>query len=221
MKKSLYLFTIPAIFLVTVLLVSIVQASQASASQNRTLNDFFSRTQSLQADFDQMVMNSRGKVLEQSHGNLVISRPDKFILDYQTPVEQKYISNGKTIWIYDVELEQVNIKPLDEQVGDSPALLLSSNDNIYKYYQVDNVSMRKPDGLNWIQLKALNEDMTFERVLLAFKNHILMRMRMYDSFGQITELKFSNISVNKPFAARQFDFEPPADVDIIGRANAQ
>ena len=189
--------------------------------QNSTLNDFFQYTRSLQADFDQTVVNDRGKVLEQSHGNLVISRPDKFILDYQTPVEQKYISNGKTIWIYDVELEQVNIKSLDEQLGDSPALLLSSNDNIYKYYQVNNVSLSKADGLDWVQLKALNDDMTFEQVLLAFKNHILMRMRMYDSFGQITELKFSNIIVNKPYAADRFDFVAPADVDIIGTANAR
>ncbi len=189
--------------------------------QNTTLNDFFHRTQSLQADFEQIVVNGRGKILEQSHGNLIISRPDKFILNYQTPVEQKYISNGKTIWIYDVELEQVNIKPLDEQMGDSPALLLSSNNNIYKSYQVNNVSLRKPDGLNWVQLKALNDDMTFERVLLAFKNHILVRMRMYDSFGQTTELKFSNIVVNSPYADDRFDFVPPDDVDIIGTAHAR
>ncbi len=189
--------------------------------QNTTINDFFQRTRSLQADFEQTVVNGSGKVLEQSHGNLIISRPDKFILDYQTPVEQKYISNGKNLWIYDVELEQVNIKPLDEQMGDSPALLLSSNDNIYKYYQVNDVSMGKPDGLNWVQLKALNDDMTFERVILAFKNHILMRMRLYDSFGQITELKFSSIVVNKPYSTEQFNFVPPADVDIIGTANAR
>ncbi len=215
MKNPFALFTVLIIFL------WFSHPVFSAQPQNTTLNDFFQRTQSLQADFDQMVVNGRGKVLEQSHGNLIISRPDKFILDYQTPVEQKYISNGKTIWIYDVELEQVNIKPLDEQMGDSPALLLSSNDNIYKYYQVNNVSLRKPDGLNWVQLKALNDDMTFERILLAFKNHILMRMRMYDSFGQTTELIFSNIIVNKPLASGRFDFVPPADVDIIGTANAR
>ncbi len=210
-----------ALFAVLIIFLWLSHPVFSAQPQNTTLNNFFQRTQSLQADFDQTVVNGRGKVLEQSHGNLIISRPEKFILDYQTPVEQKYISNGKTIWIYDVELEQVNIKPLDEQMGDSPSLLLSSNDNIYKYYQVNNVSLRKPDGLNWVQLKALNDDMTFERVLLAFKNHILMRMRMYDSFGQTTELKFSNIIVNKPYTSDRFDFVPPADVDIIGSANAR
>ncbi len=215
MKNSFALFAVLIIFL------WLSHPVFSAQSQNTTLNNFFQRTQSLQADFDQTVVNGRGKVLEQSHGNLIISRPDKFILDYQTPVEQKYISNGKTIWIYDVELEQVNIKPLDEQMGDSPALLLSSNDNIYKYYQVNNVSLRKSDGLNWVQLKALNDDMTFERVLLAFKNHILMRMRMYDSFGQTTELKFSNIIVNNPYAADRFNFVPPVDVDIIGSVNVR
>ncbi len=193
----------------------------AANLQNTRLNEFFQRTQSFQADFDQTVRNSRGKILEQSHGNLILSRPDKFILDYQIPVEQQYISNGKTLWIYDVELEQVNIKPLDESLGDSPALLLSSNNNLYKFYRIKNITMNKPDGLNWIELKAMSEDMTFDRVQLAFKDHILMSMRMYDNFGQVTDLKFSNIIVNKPFSSHQFNFVPPADVDVIGTANAQ
>lgn len=214
MKKSILVL----LFFITSFLVLPLSAANL---QNSRLNEFFQRTQSFQADFDQTVRNSRGKILEQSHGNLILSRPDKFILHYQTPVEQQYISNGKTIWIYDVELEQVNIKPLDESMGDSPALLLSSNDNLYKFYRVKNVTINKPDGLNWIELKAISEDMTFERVLLAFKDHILMRMRMYDSFGQVTDLKFSKISVNKPFASRQFNFVPPADVDVIGTANAK
>jgi len=213
MTKYLYL-----IFLFYFCLVS---AAHARGVNNTTLDYFFQTVQSLQADFKQTIRNSRGKILEQSNGSLVISRPDKFILDYQAPIEQKYISNGKTIWIYDVELEQVSIKTLDESVGDSPALLLSSNINIYKHYQVDDVVLDKADGYQWVQLKAKAEEMTFERVLLAFKDNNLMQMKMYDSFGQFTELKFSNVQLNKHFSNKQFIFVPPDDVDVIGAANAR
>lgn len=200
---------------------SFVISIPAEGAGNSTLDDFFQSVQSFQADFDQTVKNSRGKILEQSSGNLIISRPDKFILDYQTPAEQKYISNGKTIWIYDAELEQVSIKALDEGVGDSPALLLSSNVNIYNYYQVDDVLIPGPDAYQWVQLKAKAAEMTFERVLLAFKENRLMQMKMSDSFGQLTELRFSNITINKHFSNKIFNFVAPENVDVIGTANAQ
>ncbi len=201
--------------------VFITYSSITSAQINQILDKFYHSTQSLQADFEQTISNTRGKVIEKSTGNLVLSRPDKFILEYVEPAEQKYISNGKTIWIYDVELEQVSIKHIDGNIGDSPAMLLSSNTNIYKHYQVSDVKVGKSDGLSWVQLQAKEPEMTFERVLLAFKGKRLMQMVMHDSFGQITELKFSEIIINKPFANRQFNFVPPEDVDVIGSVSAQ
>ena len=183
---------------------------------NKTLDQFYHTTQSLQADFQQTVRTIRGKTLEKSQGMLILSRPDKFILEYTSPAEQKYISNGKTIWIYDVELEQVSVKKLDEGPGDSPALLLSSNNNIYQQYTVTDIQPARADGLSWVKLQAKSEEMTFEKVLLAFKDNSLMTMVMYDSFGQITELKFSRIQINKPFANRQFNFVIPDNVDVIG-----
>lgn len=183
---------------------------------NKTLDSFYQTTQSLQADFQQTIRSTRGRLIENSQGMLILSRPDKFILEYTSPAEQKYISNGKTIWIYDVELEQVSIKNLDEGIGDSPALLLSSNKNIYQQYAVSDVKPERSDGLSWVQLQAKSPEMTFEKVLLAFKNNILMTMIMHDSFGQITELKFSAIKVNKPFANRRFNFTIPENVDVIG-----
>ncbi|MDX2503007.1 MAG: outer membrane lipoprotein chaperone LolA [Gammaproteobacteria bacterium] len=206
------------VFIITFCVANMLQAAEQA---NNTLDQFYQRTQSMQADFQQTIHSTQGKALEQSQGQLIFSRPDKFILEYKTPAEQKYISNGQNIWIYDVELEQVSIKSIDEGIGDSPALLLSGNSNVYKYYQVDDVIVGNSDDYQWVQLVAREPEMTFERVLLAFKDNTLMQMRMYDSFGQITELKFANTQINKPFSNRQFYFVAPEGVDVIGTAGAQ
>lgn len=208
-------------FLVVILLFCCQTMAYGENSGNTTLDNFYQSVQSLRADFDQTVHNSRGKILEQSSGHLIISRPDKFILNYQTPALQKYISNGNTIWIYDAELEQVNIKALDEGVGDSPALLLSSNANIYDHYRVEDVNLDNGDDYHWLQFTARSAEMTFERVLLAFKDNTLVQLTMYDSFGQVTQLKFSNIVNNQHFPEQQFHFQPPPGVDVIGAADAQ
>jgi len=205
------------VFFVTFLLLAMVNSVEA----NNTLDKFFQVTQSMQADFIQIIKNTHGQLLEQSEGRLILSRPDKFILEYKTPSEQKYISNGQTLWMYDVELEQVTIKVFDDSIGDSPALLLSSNTNVYKHYRVDDIKPYKSDKNQWVQLLANKEDMTFERVLLAFDGSILKQMVMFDSFGQVTELQFSHIQVNKPFSLRQFTFTAPEGVDVIGAAQGE
>ncbi len=197
-------------------LVSLFLSSASLAQINKTFDQFYQSTQSLQSDFEQTISNTHGKLTEQSTGILILSRPDKFILEYTQPSEQHYISNGKTIWIYDVELEQVSIKHIDGGIGDSPAMLLSSNTNVYKHYDVSDVIVGQADGLAWVQLLAKEPEMTFERVLLGFKGNYLMQMVMHDSFGQVTKLKFSQIQINKPFSKKQFDFIPPDDVDVIG-----
>jgi outer membrane lipoprotein carrier protein len=204
-----------AFFLVSGLVLS------SLAQANQTLDNFYQSTRSLQASFTQSIRTTRGKVIEQSIGKLVLDRPDKFILEYTSPAEQKYISNGKTIWIYDVELEQVTIKNIDDGVGDSPALLLSSNKNIYQHYDINDLKNFKDDGLDWVELRAKQEEMTFEKVILAFDVSTLKQMIMYDSFGQITQLIFSDMKVNVPFSAQQFNFIPPAGVDVMGSTNAQ
>lgn len=216
-RKLFWLF-----FLVLWMSFNVVQAQVVN---NSTLNQFYERTQSMQADFEQMISDSRGKIIELSRGQLIFSRPDKFIFEYTSPSEQKYISNSKTLWIYDVELEQVNIKPLDSGLGDSPALLLSSNTNVYKFYHVKNINIADPDKANplqWVQMSSKKEDTTFEKVLLGFEDgYKLKKMKMFDNFGQTTELRFSNIQLNKPFSNRQFEFIAPKGVDVIGQVNAQ
>ncbi len=194
------------------------------AYANKILDQFFKNTQNFQANFTQKVTNNNGKVLEKSKGQLIMSRPNKFVLAYDSPAEQKYISNGKTIWIYDIELEQVSIKELDESIGDSPALLLSSNNNVYKHYDVSNISEQQHknlDKINRIELQAKKEEMTFEKVFLTFDASFLVKMVMYDSFGQVTQLHFSDIQVNKPFALSTFNFVAPEGVDVIGNTSTQ
>ena len=179
------------------------------------LDRFYKNTDSLTADFVQEVATTTGKLIEKSKGHLQIRRPDMFSLEYVEPLEQKYVSNGKTLWIYDAELEQVTIKPLDDGLGDSPALLLSSDKDIRKNYHVEAVSAKKPSEK--VALTAKTENMTFARVLLEFNRDVLVEMKMYDNFNQITTLTFTNSEVNIPIADETFHFIPPSGVDIIGQ----
>ncbi len=186
-----------------------------TAQANDVLDRFYNSTHSISAEFTQTVAQTDGKLIEQSRGILKIKRPDKFSLQYTEPLEQQYISNGETLWIYDAELEQVTIKPLDEGLGDSPAMLLSSDKDIRKQYQVKMIAAAEP--LEKVELSAKTENMTFERVVLTFNRDVLSTMIMYDNFNQVTSLKLFNIKINDFIPESVFQFAPPEGVDIIGR----
>lgn len=84
------------------------------------LDSYFAGVKSIQANFTQKVV--LGKTGEQiTKGKLYVVSPDKFRLDYTEPYSQLYIADGKTLWSYDEDLEQVIIKPQGNLLANTPA----------------------------------------------------------------------------------------------------
>ncbi|MDB9687970.1 outer membrane lipoprotein chaperone LolA, partial [Acinetobacter baumannii] len=60
-------------------------------------------------------------------GSMKVERPGKFYWETVSPSKQTIVTSGKTVWIYDPDLQQAVRQSLDDQVADTPALLLSGN----------------------------------------------------------------------------------------------
>jgi outer membrane lipoprotein carrier protein len=176
--------------------------------------------QSMRADFTQTVISENRRSAEKSQGVLQMQRPGKFRWEYQTPYEQQIIANGKKLWIYDVEMEQVIVKKLDLALGDTPAVLLSGGANIADRFDVKEISVDSEgeSSLYWLQLLPKQQEASFEKLLLAFAGDNLQIMELKDAFGQITRLTFSNLEQNPVINSSVFSFEPPAGVDVIDEA---
>ncbi|MDH5728971.1 MAG: outer membrane lipoprotein chaperone LolA, partial [Gammaproteobacteria bacterium] len=78
---------------------------------------YFDQLTSLQARFEQKVENSQLGGQDYRQGVLYIKKPGRFRWDYEAPYEQQITSDGKKIWIYDKDLEQVTVRLLDNSVG--------------------------------------------------------------------------------------------------------
>ncbi len=206
MTKSLF-FHISIIFSGCLFLLPPVQAS--------SLNDFFAHTRNFSAHFSQSQFDADKKLIQRSHGNIQVERPDKFRLQYMKPYAQLYIADGKKLWSYDEDLEQIVVKPQTDALQNSPAMVLSSLKLLRDNYQVSHQG--KKQGVDWYRLKPKQNDAGFEAVFLAFKNNKLTKMELLDSFGQTTRLEFSDMKVNIPLTDKTFKFTPPKGVDIIGQ----
>ena len=186
--------------------------SVVSAAQDDDLQKFFTSLKSLKADFTQQVFGPRQELLQDTSGQVIIQRPGKFRWDYQQPYQQHIVADGEKVWIYDVDLEQVTIKPQDETMTSTPASLLSDPDQLNK--QFDVLALMR-EGKDWFELIPKAPDSGFESLFVFLQDGVIREMELHDSFGQVTRLRFENLVINKDYSADTFQLTIPKGVDVI------
>jgi outer membrane lipoprotein carrier protein len=189
-------------------------ASAAHAGGVDRLKAFIAGAKTAQADFVQTVSDKNGRITQQASGQMAFARPGKFRWDYNAPYEQVIVGDGAKLWLYDVDLDQVTVKPLGEIIAGTPAALLAGDNAIEKYFSLKNAG--ESDGLEWLDATPKNRDTTFERIRMGFKGDALVQMELFDQFGQHTTLKLTHFVRNPSIAPSRFKFTPPKGADVIG-----
>lgn len=196
------------LLLITIAFVFPVLTYAATASED--LIGLLTKLYSLKADFVQSVLDGRGSVIQKTSGQMAMQRPGKFRWETQKPGQQLVIADGKKIWFYDVDLQQVTVQKQQATHSNSPALLLNGEPtNLVK----DFIITQPANGI--YQLKPKRTDSLFSIVELGFQTNKLKSMRLQDSFGQITTVQFSNVENNSVLPANLFQFVLPKGVDVV------
>jgi outer membrane lipoprotein carrier protein len=97
-------------------------AFAASDSTTTTLDKYFDGLTTLRASFTQRVKDARGKEVESSSGTLVVSRPGKFRWEIHPKAGgagQLLVADGKNVWFFDRDLEQVTVRPVEPRKGEA------------------------------------------------------------------------------------------------------
>jgi chaperone LolA len=200
------------IFINSVFILFISHVVLAEEKQN-PLDYFLTELESFQADFTQTLSNEQGVTLETSSGVVYMQNPSKFRWVYQEPYAQLIVTDGKTLWLYDEDLAQVSIRDIEESINNTPAAIISGQENIDKYYVT--VDMGKIEGYDWIELTPKDVENQYNSVRLGFDDNNLGMMIMFDNLGQVTRIDFHNPVRNKRFGGPLFTFETPEGVDVV------
>jgi outer membrane lipoprotein carrier protein len=186
----------------------------ANADGMASVKIFYEQTQAMRATFHQVVTDRQGRKVQEVDGEMQLKRPNKFRWDYNQPFEQQIISDGKQVWLYDIDLAQVTVRALGKALGSSPAALLAGGNDIDKSFKLVNASAK--GGLDWVSANPKDKESGFEKILLGFKDNKLQEMSLIDSFGHNTKIVFSQLEVNPVLDDKSFLFLPPKGVDIVG-----
>jgi outer membrane lipoprotein carrier protein len=128
---------------------------------------------------------------------------------------QLMVSDGRNLWFFDRDLEQVTVKPVDAALSATPAMLLSGAVDVRKNFTLTLAGQR--DGLDWVLVEPHGADADFKDALFGFANGDLKRMILEDKLGQTATIMFDHIERNVPVTAQETSFTPPKGADVIGK----
>lgn len=201
-------------------------AQSAWADGLEALNRFIKTTKNGRAQFVQTVTLPSNK-LKVSRGTFEFLRPNRFKFSYSKPFEQTIVADGQTLWLYDVDLNQVTARKLSTVMAGSPAALFSAAADI-QVLQNDYVlqaiapAQASPDDLEWVSASPKSKEgaaSLLQVIKVGFRQTPagveIAALEMTDSFGQISQIKFEKVQLNTQLTAENFNFKVPAGVSVL------
>lgn len=201
----------------TVLKTSLLMALTCSwtiahADPIEQLQAFNKSVKSASGGFSQQVKTKSGAVKKSSSGSFVFARPGQFRWTYTAPYQQILVSNGKTLTIYDKDLNQVTTRSLGSAIGSSPAAILFGSSDLSKSFTLSAAGSN--GGYEWVTAVPKSKGGGFTKVNIGMSGDVPGAMELYDSLGQVTLLTFSGFKKNSGAPAGSFSFTAPAGASI-------
>lgn len=184
----------------------------ARADSVDLLRDFSTQVKSGRAAFTQTVTSVDGTKKKNSSGQFEFVRPNRFRFIYAKPFEQQIVADGQKVWLYDVGLNQVTVRPLAQALGATPAALLAGGAFDREF---ELKAMPAAEGLEWVQASPREKDGPIQSLRVGFKGTTLAALEIVDAFGQRSMLRFTALEQNLKLPDDNFRFAPPKGADVI------
>jgi outer membrane lipoprotein carrier protein len=182
------------------------------------------------ANFTQKVVSEAGELLEESSGELAISKPNLANWHTLEPDELAIVSDGNDVWFYNPWIEQVSVYSLSAAIAKTPILLLTSKDeSLWQQYTVtqesvikDKTSQTKVSQVDSsFVIKAIDPNSQIKSLTLTFstitqedQTSALSQFSFLDATGQLSHIKLSNFDAQKVPDSSLFNFSVPEGVQI-------
>ncbi len=193
----------------------------AMADGMQSLESFMKNSRAGTAQFTQAVTSpakdGQAPRVKNSSGSFEFQRPGKFKFVYSKPFEQTIVADGKTLWLYDVDLNQVTERPQAQVLGSTPAAILASAPDLKALRaEFDLQAAPDADGLQWVQALPKDKGGQLKSVGVGFTPQgQLAALDIVDSFGQRSVVRFEQLQTQAALPAATFQFTAPKGADIL------
>jgi len=184
-------------------------------------DSFNNKLETFRADVTQEVKMADMAEPQVLTGKITIKKPDKIMLEYTAPVKQDIISDGKTLWVYFKEQNQVIVQDVsggenkDNIIFQLPKYLkflkekyVGSLKEEEKYEEKEAVLLEFVPKTEW-------EDFTRIKLWVDKENWLPFSTTVYVGESNCITVRFSNIKTNETAEDSVFDFKVPEGVEKI------
>ena len=200
-------------FLLGLLLKASSMVCAAQGPGRQALDEFLEGLSTLQAKFEQSVLDTENATTGQMHGLFLLDRPGRFRWDYVVPQKQVILADGRDVWVIEEDLKQVTRHYQKWVLKGTPAAFLAMEAEVEDDFEIIEIGERM--GLQWLELIPRDPESDLNRVLLAFQGKQLLKMELNDKFGQISRFRFFEVQRNVPIDPQLFVYEGEDDWDVL------
>lgn len=195
--------------------------AQATAQAKQNLDSLLQSISTLTADVTQLIVESDGGILEESDIRMALKKPDGFSWETLSPFPELIVTNGKTLWNYQPDLEQVVIEDWDTSRSELAAQLLNGQtDNLAEEYTIHQLESDNQQTQEF-RLNPIALDSVYEEIRISFLNGALEMIYLNNKSGERTVWQFSHLQQNLPLDDSLFEFVPPEGIEVIANSYAE
>jgi len=197
-----------------VLILSITWSSLVYADQpGQVLQDYVNQLVTFKADFQQVQPDETVFALNKSSGHFELNRPGQLVWEYFEPEEQKIMVDGPNLWVYDMDLDQVTVRPIDDVKAELPLSWLLYKEPIQNKFTI--IESGDKSSVQWFNLVP-KQATYFQSIEVGMRDGEMQEVWMYQSDDNITKVRFSNIQSNLVIPYQTFQFQMPEGADLVG-----
>ena len=200
--------------------VLVLAAAPAGAQQPaldevvRSVEAAYSRMTDLKADFSQTAFNKSLNQTIPARGAVYLKKGGKLRWEYTEPTPQQIVSDGKTIWIFTPQLNQVNTGPAPEALAGPAGSFLTGLGKLREHFNVrflNPASPRDAEGNVVLDLTPKQPLPTLTRLILSLdpKSWDVRKAIVHDQFENTVTMTFTKLAINSGLDDKLFVFAPP------------
>ena len=205
------------------LFLLIAAAPAAAQSLDEVVNGVeatYGKIQDLRAEFVQAAHNkSLGQDIK-AEGTVYLKKGGKMRWDYKVPAAQQIVSDGKWLWVYTPELNQVNKGEAPKALAGPAGSFLAGLGRVRESFTVRFLNpANKVDAEKRPVLDLTPKQPTplMTRLVLAVdpKDYVVRQAVLYDQFQNTVTMTFTKVTTNPGLPDTLFAFTPPKGAAVV------
>ena len=179
----------------------------------------YEKTNDFEASFIQEYIGRGFGQSSRGEGKVYFKKKGMMRWDYTVP-NQKFISDGHTLWYYQPEEKQVLVSDVSSILKErTPLAFLAGEGNLSRDFKFLNLNQSVSDKEdNYVIELAPKEPMsTLTKLVLTVdkKTYTVLQADVFDGFGNLTRTRFINIKTNVGVSQSFFQFVAPSGTEVI------